>query len=106
MAPATAHRGRVVCAGDDSPWPPNDQREILLIALVLLYGVLGVALVVAGGKLGRRAFVLAAAAPLATLVWLATQLDGLLDGEAMTDSLRGCPSWGSTSASGSTPSAP
>ena len=79
----------------------------MLIALVLLYGVVGLALVVAGGPLGRRAFVVAAVAPLATLVWLATQLDGLLDGETVDrQRSRGCRSSGSRSASGSTPSAP
>jgi multicomponent Na+:H+ antiporter subunit A len=66
----------------------------LLIALVLFHGVLGLALVVAGGPLGRRAFVLAAAAPLATLVWLATRLDRLLDGDVVANDLEWVPELG------------
>ncbi len=66
----------------------------MLIALVLLYGVVGLVLVVAGGTLGRRAFVVAAVAPLATLVWLATQLDGLLDGEVVVNDLEWVPELG------------
>ena len=56
----------------------------MLIALLLLYGVVGIALIVVGGRLGRRAFVVAALAPLTTLGWLSTHLDGLVDGETVT----------------------
>ena len=66
----------------------------MLIALLLLYAVLGIALVVAGGPLGRRAFILAALAPLATLLWLAAHLDGLLDGETITNTVPWVPELG------------
>ncbi len=66
----------------------------MLIALVLLHGVVGLALVVAGGLLGRRAFVVAGVAPLATLVWLATELGGLLDGDVVTASTDWVPQLG------------
>ncbi len=56
----------------------------MLIALLLLYGVVGIALTVVGGRLGRRAFAVAALAPLTTLGWLSTHLDGLVDGETVT----------------------
>ena len=66
----------------------------MLIPLVLLYAVVGLVLVVAGRPLGRRAYLLAAVAPLAMFTWLVTQLDGLLDGEAITQSLSWVPSLG------------
>jgi multicomponent Na+:H+ antiporter subunit A len=66
----------------------------LLIALVLLYAVVGLALLAAGGPLGRRAFVIAAAVPLATLVWLATQAGVLLDGGTVTASAAWVPQLG------------
>jgi multicomponent Na+:H+ antiporter subunit A len=66
----------------------------LLIGLVFLHGLVGLVLFVAGGSLGRRAFVLATVAPLATLCWLATELDGLLDGGTVTNSLGWVPDLG------------
>ncbi len=66
----------------------------MLIALVLLYAVVGLVLLVSGGLLGRRAFVVAAVVPLATLVWLATQADLLLDGGTVTASAAWVPQLG------------
>ena len=66
----------------------------MLIALVALHGVLGLALVAAGRPLGRRAFPLAAVAPLATVVWLATQWDELLDGQVVTNNVAWVPALG------------
>ncbi len=64
----------------------------MLIPLVLLFAVVGLVLVVAGRPLGRRAYLVAVVPPLAMLIWLVTQLDGLLDGETISESLSWVPS--------------
>jgi multicomponent Na+:H+ antiporter subunit A len=66
----------------------------LLIALVVAYAVVGLVLLAAGAPLGRRAFVVAALPPLATLVWLATQADALLDGGTVTAEVAWVPQLG------------
>ncbi len=54
--------------------------------LLALHLVVGVAIVGAGDRLGRRAFAVAAIAPLATVVWAATQAGAVLDGDPVTAS--------------------
>ena len=54
--------------------------------LLLLHLVVGIGIVAGGGALGRRAFVVAAVAPLATVIWAATRASGVLDGEPVTES--------------------
>jgi multicomponent Na+:H+ antiporter subunit A len=66
----------------------------VLIALVLIHALVGVAVFVAGRALGRRAFLLGAVPAMATLSWLATQLDGLLDGETVSESVEWVPQLG------------
>jgi multicomponent Na+:H+ antiporter subunit A len=63
------------------------QRSIdLMFALLLLYLVLGVGIVAAGKALGRRAFAVAALAPLVTVVWAIARSDQVVDGEPVTES--------------------
>jgi multicomponent Na+:H+ antiporter subunit A len=66
----------------------------VLIALLVWHGVVGVAAFVAGGKLGRRGFAVAAAAPLAMLAWLATELGGVLDGGVVAERVQWVPALG------------
>ena len=56
-----------------------------MFALLALHLVLGAAIVGAGPALGRRAFSLAALAPLATLIWAAVQAPGVIDGDPVTE---------------------
>ena len=51
-----------------------------MIALLVLHGLLGAALFPTGSRLGRRGFLIGGIAPLATFVWLLTQLPAILDG--------------------------
>jgi multicomponent Na+:H+ antiporter subunit A len=57
-----------------------------VIALLCCYGVLGLLLIVGGGRLGRAAFLVGGAAPLATLVWFLAQRDDVLAGRVITES--------------------
>jgi multicomponent Na+:H+ antiporter subunit A len=52
----------------------------MILAVLVLHFVLGIAIVVAGDRLGRRGFAVAALAPVITLVWLATRAGGAIDG--------------------------
>ena len=58
----------------------------MILAILLFHLVLGSVLVALGDRLGRRAFGWAVAAPALTLVWLATQLGDVLDGETVEQS--------------------
>ncbi len=56
-----------------------------MTALLAVFALVGIALVVAGGRLGPRAFLVAAAAPVATAIWVATRLPQLFDGEIVEE---------------------
>ena len=84
----------LVSPGDDSPWPPNDQRAVLLIALVRSTASSGWVWSPPAGRSDVVPSSSPAVAPLATLVWLATELGGLLDGETVTNSLDWVPELG------------
>ena len=68
------------------------------MALLAVHGLVGLALFPTGARLGRRAFLVAALAPLATLVWLVTRMPGIVDGDVVTEHV----SWVARSASPST----
>ena len=55
------------------------------MALLAVHGLVGLALFPTGARLGRRAFLVAALAPLATLAWLLTQMPGIVDGAVDTE---------------------
>ena len=55
------------------------------MALLAVHGLVGLALFPTGARLGRRAFLVAALAPLATLVWLLTRMPGVVDGTVETE---------------------
>ena len=57
-----------------------------MFALLLLHLVLGVGIVAAGKVLGRRAFAVAALAPLATVIWAIARSGQVIDGEPVTES--------------------
>jgi multicomponent Na+:H+ antiporter subunit A len=65
-----------------------------VIWLLALHGVVGLLLFPTSRNLGRRGFLIAAAAPTATLVWLATRLGGVLDGRATSQSFGWVPDLG------------
>ncbi|MGE5211295.1 MAG: proton-conducting transporter membrane subunit, partial [Acidobacteriota bacterium] len=54
--------------------------------LLVLHLAVGIGVVAGGRALGRRAFLLAAVAPLATVIWAASHASGVLDGEPVTES--------------------
>ncbi len=54
--------------------------------LLALHLVVGIGIVAGGRTLGRQAFLLAAVAPLATVIWAATKAGGVLDGRPVTES--------------------
>lgn len=56
-----------------------------MFALLVLHLVIGVGLVAAGRVLGRRAFVVAALAPLSVLVWAAVNWNDVTGGEPVTE---------------------
>ncbi len=58
-----------------------------MFVLLLFHLALGVGLLLSGDRRGRWAFAVAAAAPAATLVWVATQWSGIIDGEPVTESV-------------------
>jgi multicomponent Na+:H+ antiporter subunit A len=65
-----------------------------LLVLILLYAILGIAVISAGSRLGRRGLALGIVAPVATLIWLAIRLPDLLDGETIEESLTWIPQLG------------
>lgn len=72
--------------------PPT--RRSALLALLVLHGISGLAAVVAGHRLGRRAFLVALAGPVATVAWAATQLRHVLDGGVVTQHVDWAPALG------------
>ena len=59
----------------------------MLFAVLLLHLAIGSGIVALGDRLGRRGFVVAAVAPLVTLILLATQVSRVIDGDVVTDSV-------------------
>ena len=51
-----------------------------MIALLILFGVLGALLIAVGSRLGRSAFLIGAVAPAATVAWVVLRLGAVLDG--------------------------
>ncbi len=62
--------------------------------LLLFHLALGIALIAAGDRLGRRAFGLAALAPLATLVWVAPRAGRVVDGKVVGERFEWVPQLG------------
>ncbi len=62
--------------------------------LLLLHLVVGIGIVAAGRMLGRRSFLVAAIAPVATLLWASTNASAVLDGEPVTESFAWIPQLG------------
>lgn len=56
-----------------------------MVPLLIAHAVLGLALVSFGRRLGSRAFLVAAAAPAATVLWTVTRLGELGDGSRLTE---------------------
>lgn len=69
-------------------------RGRIVIALVALHAALGTALLVGGSRLGGRSAWIGLIAPAATMVWLAFQLGGVLDGEAVAEHIDWVPELG------------
>ncbi|HEX2574777.1 MAG TPA: proton-conducting transporter membrane subunit, partial [Aquihabitans sp.] len=69
-------------------------REGPLTALLAIHAALGLGLLAAGRPLGRRAFVLAALAPLGGLAWAVAHAGGVLDGRVPTEHLSWVPALG------------
>jgi multicomponent Na+:H+ antiporter subunit A len=57
-----------------------------MFVLLVLHLVVGVAIVAAGDTLGRRAFLVAALAPLATVIWASVRAGDVVDGVPVTES--------------------
>ena len=68
----------------------------MIFSVLLLHLVVGTTIVALGDRLGRRAFAVAALAPVATLVWLSTRLGDVLDGEAVVEEIGWVPQIGLT----------
>ncbi|HYN31336.1 MAG TPA: hypothetical protein VES40_01820, partial [Ilumatobacteraceae bacterium] len=62
--------------------------------LLVLHLVVGIGIIAMGRTLGRQAFVVAAIAPLATLLWAASKAQVVLDGEPVTESFVWIPQLG------------
>jgi len=62
--------------------------------LLALHLAIGIGIVAGGRALGRQAFLVAAVAPLATVIWAATQAPSVLDGEPVTESFAWIPQLG------------
>ncbi len=68
----------------------------MLFALVALHGVVGLAVLLSAGRLGRWSMLLAGLAPFATILWVATRAAAVLDGETITQSVGWAPKLGLT----------
>ena len=68
----------------------------MIFSILLLHLLVGTAIVATGDRLDRRAFGVAAVAPAATLMWLATQLGDVLDGKPVTEEIGWIPQVGLT----------
>ena len=67
----------------------------MIVAILTLHFVLGLVVMGAGDRLGRRGFAVAAVAPLITLIWLATQYAGVVDdGDPVTQDISWVPQLG------------
>jgi multicomponent Na+:H+ antiporter subunit A len=62
--------------------------------LLLTHLIIGLGLVAAGARVGRRGVLVAAAAPAAVLVWLAVRAGGVLDGDTVRESVGWVPELG------------
>ena len=67
-----------------------------MIVSLLSFALVGVALVAFGERLGLRAFLIGAAVPAATFVWLCTQLGQVTDGTPPTEQFEWVPAVGLT----------
>ena len=65
-----------------------------MIALLVLHGLLGAVLFPSGSRLGRRGFLIGGIAPLATFIWLLTQLPDVLDGRPVVQHIDWVPQLG------------
>jgi multicomponent Na+:H+ antiporter subunit A len=65
-----------------------------MFSLLALHLIVGIAIIAAGRHLGRRAFLVAAIAPAATLVWALTRARSVLDGEPVSESFAWIPQLG------------
>jgi multicomponent Na+:H+ antiporter subunit A len=62
--------------------------------LLVLHLVVGIGIIAGGRALGRRAFLVAMVAPLATVLWAASKATQVLDGRPVTDSFAWVPQLG------------
>ena len=63
----------------------------MILAILTLHFVLGIAIVVAGDRLGRRGFAVAALAPALTLIWLVTRAGEAIDGRPTVQTIEWVP---------------
>ena len=66
----------------------------MILSILLLHLVIGVGIIATGRRLGRRGFAVAAVAPAATLIWLATEVGGVLDGRPVSETVEWVPELG------------
>jgi multicomponent Na+:H+ antiporter subunit A len=64
-----------------------------MFAVLLLHLLIGAAIVASGDRLGRRAFAVAAVAPIVTLVWISTHIGTLLDGGVVEQTIEWVPAF-------------
>jgi len=67
-----------------------------MIAIVVAHLVFGVAAMIAGRRLGHRVFLVAAVAPLLSVVWAATKVGEVRSGGAVSETIRWVPELGIT----------
>jgi multicomponent Na+:H+ antiporter subunit A len=65
-----------------------------VLALLALHAVLGLTLIAFGSRLGRRAVALGVLGPAAALLWLATRLPGVVDGDVVEQHVEWVPQIG------------
>ena len=66
----------------------------VVITLLLLHLVVGVGIIAAGSRLGRRGALIGLLPPLATVIWLVTKLGPVEDGDAVTEYVNWIPDLG------------
>jgi len=71
--------------------PTVPSLDTMIVTVLLLHFVLGAALIVAGDRLGARAFGVAAIAPALTLAWLVTEIGPVLDGRPVVQTVEWIP---------------
>lgn len=74
----------------------SGRHPSLVIVVLALHFLLGAGIVAIGDRLGRRAFLVAAAAPLAALVWLGGAWSDAVNGQAPLDEIGWVPELGLT----------